>query len=61
MSRLNKRKIAIPYCYVWMVEESKDPGRMFKTYVGGYVRNTHPGWDLVRIEKMNAIIKREGS
>ncbi|WP_406944512.1 hypothetical protein ACJA3J_15165 [Halobacillus sp. SY10] len=52
------RKITIPYYYVWMVEGASSPGQLFKRYVQSYVRNTCPGWELVKIEKMNAIIKK---
>lgn len=32
--------------------------KKFKAYVAGYVENTHPGWELQRIEGNHALIKR---
>ncbi|MGP4061479.1 hypothetical protein [Halobacillus sp. H74] len=54
-----ERKIAIPHCYVWMAQVNEDPKDLFRSYVSGYVRNTHPGWQLVRIEKMYAVISEK--
>lgn len=52
-------KIAIPHCYVWMAQVNENPKELFRSYVASYVRNTSPGWRLVRIEKMYAVISRE--
>lgn len=54
-----ERKIAIPHFYVWMAQVNEIPGDLFRSYVAGYVRNTHPGWQLVRIEKMYAVISEQ--
>lgn len=56
---MKQKTIAIPHFYVWMVEGISSPGQLFKRYVQSYVRNTRPGWELVKIEKMNAIIERK--
>lgn len=53
-------RIRIPYDYVWMAKNSKDPGRTFKRYVAAFVRHSCPGYELVRIEQMDAVIKKIG-
>ncbi|MDQ0158839.1 hypothetical protein [Alkalibacillus salilacus] len=53
------RLIDIPFDYVWMAEQSKEPGKQFKRYVAAYVRHNHPGYELVKIHKMKAEIKRK--
>lgn len=32
--------------------------KKYKSYVTGYVLNTHPGWELQRIEENHALLKR---
>ncbi|MEC3884604.1 hypothetical protein VKA52_12795 [Halobacillus sp. HZG1] len=54
-----ERKIAIPHFYVWMAQVNEDPKELFRSYVASYVRNTSPGWSLVRIEKMYVVISRK--
>ncbi len=52
-------KFSIPNCYVWMTEGCQNRGEKFKRYVEGYIRNTHHGWRLVRIEGMKAVCEKE--
>lgn len=56
---MNRRKVAISYCYVWMTEGYEKRAKMFKNYVSGYVKNTNPGWELEKIEGMKAIIVKK--
>ena len=53
------RETAIPDVYVWIAQNSKNPGIQFKRYVAAYVRQNFPGWRLKRIEKMKAVIVKE--
>ncbi|NIK11166.1 hypothetical protein [Alkalibacillus almallahensis] len=52
------RIIDIPHDYKWMAKQAKEPGAFFKRYVAAYVRHNHPGYELVKINKMKAEIKK---
>ena len=58
MSTPDEREIPIPHFYLGFVKGARDPGRLFRRYVAAYVRNTHPGWQLVRIKGMKAVIEQ---
>lgn len=58
MSELTQRRIAIPYFYKWIAQDCSSPGETFKRYVAAYVRHNYPGWELNKIERMNALIER---
>jgi len=53
------RKFSIPHCYLWMTEECQNRGGLFKRYVEGYIRNTHPTWRMIRIEGMKAVCEKK--
>ncbi len=53
------REVSIPQVYVGMVKDHQAPGKAFKRYVRGYVAHNFPGWHLVRIQGMKAIIQKE--
>ncbi|BBW99043.1 hypothetical protein [Geobacillus subterraneus] len=48
-------EVAIPYCYTWMARTKQE----YIGYVQGYVRASHPGFRVVRIEKGKAICVKE--
>jgi hypothetical protein len=47
-------RIDIPRCYVWMTRDSVDRAALFRRYVIGYLKVTHPELQLVRISGMVA-------
>jgi len=51
-------EVTIPHFYVWMTEGYQNRGDMFKGYVKGYIAKTYPGYDLIKIQEMTAIIER---
>jgi hypothetical protein len=53
-------KTAIPDIYLQLSKANKDREKLFKAYVKGYVALAHPGWEVVRIEGMMAILERKG-
>ena len=57
---MKTRETVIPYEYVWIAQNSKNPRKQFKKYVAAYVRQNFPGYTLKRIEKMTAILERTG-
>ncbi|AST93033.1 hypothetical protein BC6307_18100 [Sutcliffiella cohnii] len=50
-------KVSIPSCYVWITEGNTKRAELFKRYVAGYVNRYNPGYELVKISGMQAIIK----
>ncbi|MEC0282407.1 hypothetical protein [Terribacillus saccharophilus] len=58
-------KIPIPHFYHSLAANAfpadtdiDEVRKKFKAYVTGYVLNTHPGWELDRIEENYALLKR---
>ncbi|AWO74941.1 hypothetical protein P9726_00520 [Geobacillus stearothermophilus] len=48
-------EVAIPHCYTWLARTKQE----YIGYVMGYVRASHPGFRVVRIEKGKAICIKE--
>ncbi len=48
-------KTTIPHCYIWMSRGNK---KLFIGYVRGYVKSSHPGYQLKDIKGMTAICER---
>lgn len=48
-------EVAIPHCYKWLARTKQE----YIGYVMGYVRASHPGFRVVRIEKGRAICAKE--
>jgi hypothetical protein len=58
-------KIPIPHFYQSLAANALEPDALadevrkkFKKYVTDYIENTHPGWELNRIEGTQALLKR---
>ncbi|WPZ17836.1 hypothetical protein UM396_14720 [Geobacillus subterraneus] len=48
-------EVAIPHCYTWFARTKQE----YIGYVMGYVRASHPGFRVVRIEKGKVICVKE--
>ena len=51
--------VSIPDCYVWLTEGARNRPSLFKRYVIGYLKITHPELELVRIEGMKAVCRKK--
>jgi len=52
--------VDIPDCYVWMTEGARNRPSLFKRYVIGYLKITHPELELIKIDGMKAVCKKRG-
>ncbi|MGY3717153.1 hypothetical protein ACWE42_16705 [Sutcliffiella cohnii] len=55
----NTVEIDIPYCYVWLTEGFPHSKRinLFRRYVIGFVKISHPTLEFVSISGMKAVCK----
>ncbi|AVO22609.1 hypothetical protein ACTHHL_12095 [Aeribacillus composti] len=54
-----QNSVDIPDCYVWLTEGARNRPSLFKRYVIGYLKITHPELELIKIDGMKAVCKKK--